>query len=167
MNHRPLRTCESELTYPCTHHLQAFANNVILIRFTTNSHSGNSFIMHGLSQTLLTFSNLPQFPSQYFHSSQSSKLPTYKPSSCELSKMGTYIWFQQGTRTSAINIRHGETAAYPQSPTADDGPLALPSPLPLSPPVRDFLACSPYASPCRPAVALFYYCIFQGTVLQD
>ena len=61
MNHRPLRTCESELTYPCTHHLQAFANNVILIRFTTNSHSGNSFIMHGLSQTLLLFQTFPNF----------------------------------------------------------------------------------------------------------
>ena len=35
-----------------------------------------------------------------------SKSPTYEPSSCKLSKMWTCIWFQQGTRTCAINVRH-------------------------------------------------------------
>ena len=34
-----------------------------------------------------------------------SKLVVYKPSSCELSKIQMYIWFQQGTRTCAIKSR--------------------------------------------------------------
>ena len=122
--------------------------------------------MHGLSQTLLLFQAFPNFQvnisivlspvnllyinlqvvnfQRYEHTFGSSKAPEPVPSTSGMS----------------------ETAAYPQSPTAD-GPSALPSPLPLSPPVSVFLACSPYASPCRPAVALYYYCIFQGTVLQD
>ena len=139
------------ITYPCTHHLQAFANNVILIRITTNSHSGNSF-MHGLSQTRLLFQTFPNFQvnisivlrpvnrlhinlqvvnfQRWEHTFGSSKEPEPVPSASGMS----------------------ETAADPQPPVAD-GASALPPLLPLSPPVSDFSClfslCQPlYASCC-------------------
>ena len=58
-----------------------------------------------------------------------------------------------------------EIAACPPSAIADD-PSALPSPSHLLSLLQSvtLLACSLDASPCMPAVVL-YYCIFQGTVL--
>ena len=37
---------------------------------------------------------------------QYSESPTHELSSCELSKVQMDIWFQQGARTCAFNIRH-------------------------------------------------------------
>ena len=36
--------------------------------------------------------------------SRRQEVPTHEPSSCKLSKMQMCIWFQQGTRTCAINV---------------------------------------------------------------
>ena len=55
-----------------------------------------------------------------------------------------------------------ETAACPPSLIADD-PSALPSPTLFLFRSVTLLACSLDATPCIPAVVL-YYCIFQGTV---
>ena len=55
-----------------------------------------------------------------------------------------------------------DIAACPLSPIADY-PSALPSPMSSVSSVT-LLACSLDASPCMPAVVLFY-CTFQGTVL--
>ena len=48
-----------------------------------------------------------------------------------------------------------EIAACPPSPIADD-PSALPPPPPLPPPSVTRLACSLDASPCMPAVVLYF-----------
>ena len=53
-----------------------------------------------------------------------NKSPTYKTLSCQLSKIWMYIWFQQGTRTYAISVRHEWIAACPPSAP----PSATPSP---------------------------------------
>ena len=50
--------------------------------------------------------------------------------------MQTCIWFQQGTRTCAINVGCDEIAAFPPSPIAEDPP-ALPSPTSSPPPVSN------------------------------
>jgi len=42
-----------------------------------------------------------------------SKSPTYELSSCELPKMWTYVWSQQGTRSCAINVRHEWNCSSP------------------------------------------------------
>ena len=42
-----------------------------------------------------------------------SKSPTYELSRCELSKMWTYVWSQQGTRSCAINVRHEWNCSSP------------------------------------------------------
>ena len=56
-----------------------------------------------------------------------SKSPTYKPSTCELSKVRMCIQFHQGTRTCAIKSGVSDTATCLLSPIADD-PSALLSP---------------------------------------
>ena len=44
-----------------------------------------------------------------------SKSATYEPSGCELSMMRTYMWFQQGTRTCAITVRHEWNFSLPSA----------------------------------------------------
>ena len=90
------------------------------------------------------------------------KSPTSEPSSCKLSKMWTCIWFQQGTRTCAINVRREWNGTLPIPASLLLLTILqlyhLPRLLSLTPP-----ACSFDARPCMPAVVL-YYCTFQGTL---
>ena len=98
-----------------------------------------------------------------FWGRQYSKSPTYEPLSCELSKMQTCIWFQQGTRIFAIYVRREWNCSLPSISycwrsfgSTTSHPLSLLQSVTL-------LACSLDASPCMPAVVR-YYCTFQGTV---
>lgn len=88
------------------------------------------------------------------HHKRYSQSPTYRPSSCELSKVR--ICFP-----SASGV--GETAARPPSAVAD-APSALPSPLLALLPSVTLLSCSCHARPCVPAIVLDY-CAFQGAEL--
>ena len=76
-----------------------------------------------------------------------NKSPTYKTLSSQLSKMWMYIWFQQGTRSYAISVRHEWIAACP--------PSAPPSPTPSPLQSITFLACSLDA---RVMSAVLLYC---------
>ena len=81
-----------------------------------------------------------------------SKPPTYKPSSWECSKRRTCVWFQQGTRPCASKVRSEWSCGSPSVSyywRYFSSGISLRQSLTL-------LACSLDASPCVPAVALYY-----------
>ena len=92
------------------------------------------------------------------------KSPTYKPSSWEVSKIWTCVWFQQGTETCAISARCERNCSSPSASYcwwSFSSPISrLLSRLQSVP----LLARSLASSPCMPGVAR-YYCTFQHTVL--
>ena len=92
-----------------------------------------------------------------------SKSPTYEPSSCKLSEMRTCIWFQQGTRTCAINVRREWNCSLPSVSCCWRSFSSTISHLLSLLQSATLLACSLDASPCVPAVVL-YYCTVQDTV---
>ena len=80
------------------------------------------------------------------------KPPAYKPSSWEFSKRLTCVWFQQGTRPCASKVRSEWSCGSPSVSYywwSFSSSISLRQSLTL-------LACSLNASPCVPAVALYY-----------